>query len=116
MTTDIAATVLAALFFLHGLLLLALPKPVRTQMAILPGGTPFFRLIGLAEVLAAAGLTLPRWLGILPWLTPIAAAGLVPIMFGAAILHVRRFAYTQALGDAVVLAFVAAVAYLTLTY
>ncbi|MBV9174112.1 MAG: DoxX family protein [Chloroflexi bacterium] len=56
---------LAALFLLHGLTVLVLPRPVRTQMASLPGGPPFFRFIGFAEVLAAAGLTLPHWTGLL---------------------------------------------------
>ena len=114
MTAQIAPTILAALFLVHGLMLLILPTPLRAQMASLPGGPPFFRFIGLAEVLAAAGLTLPRWTGLLPWLTPLAAAGLLPIMLGAAVLHLRRSAYLQALGDALVLAFVAAVGYLTL--
>ena len=114
MTVEFAPTILAAVFFLHGLLLLVLPGPMRKQMADLPGGPPFFRFIGLAEVLAAAGLTLPRWSGLLPWLTPLAAAGLLPIMLGAAVLHLRRSAYLQAVGDALVLAFVAAVGYLTL--
>lgn len=114
MTAQLASTILAAVFFLHGVLLLVLPRSVRTQMASLPGGPPFFRLIGLAELLAAAGLTLPRWTGLLPWLAPLAAAGLLPIMLGAAVLHLRRSAYLQALGDTVVLAFVAVVGYLTL--
>jgi hypothetical protein len=83
-------------------------------MASLPGGPSFFRFIGLAEVLAAAGLTLPTSTGIMPWLTPLAAAGLLVIMLGAAVLHVRRMAYVQAVGDALVLAFVACVGYLTL--
>jgi hypothetical protein len=114
LNAGLAPTVLAAVFFLHGLLLLVLPAPVRKQMASLPGGPPLFRFIGLAEVAAAAGLTLPRWTGLLPWLTPLAAAGLLPIMLGAAVLHLRRSAYAQALGDAVILAVVATVAYLTI--
>ncbi len=48
------------------------------------------RLIGILEVLAAAGLILPQWTGILPWLTPLAAAGLVLTMMGSMILHMRR--------------------------
>ena len=59
MSIWLAQLILAALFLLHGLMLLALPTPMRKQMASLPGGPPFFRLIGLAELLAAAGLTLP---------------------------------------------------------
>jgi len=36
----------------------------------------FVRFVGLSEVLGALGLILPIFTGILPWLTPIAAAGL----------------------------------------
>lgn len=114
MSIWLAQLILAAVFLLHGLTLLALPAPMRKQMASLPGGPPFFRFIGLAELLAAGGLTLPTLTGIMPLLTPLAAAGLLVIMMGAAILHVRRAAYLQALGDAFVLLFVAAVGYLTL--
>lgn len=114
MTIWFAQLLLAALFLLHGVMLLVLPAPVRRQMSSLPGGPPFFRLIGLAEVLAAAGLTLPTVTGILSWVTPLAAAGLLVIMLGAAILHFRRAAYPQAVGDAVVLAFVTIVGYMTL--
>ncbi|MBV8719974.1 MAG: DoxX family protein [Chloroflexi bacterium] len=114
MSILVAQLLLAALFLLHGLTLLALPAPVRRQMASLPGGPPFFRFIGFAEVMAAAGLTLPTSTGILPWLTPLAAAGLVVIMLGAAVLHLRRVAYAQAVGDSLVLAFAAFVGYLTI--
>ena len=34
---------------------------------------PFVRLIGVSEILGAIGLILPRWLNILPILTPVAA-------------------------------------------
>ncbi len=47
------------------------------------------RLIGILEVLAAIGLILPVVTGILPWLTPVAAIGLVLTMIGAMILHIR---------------------------
>jgi uncharacterized membrane protein YphA (DoxX/SURF4 family) len=111
MTIALAQTILAAVFVLHGLMLVMLPTPMRKQMASLPGGPSFFRFIGLMEVLAAAGLTLPGWIGLLPWLTPLAAGGLLVIMLGAAILHLRRAAYPQFFGDAAVLAFVAVVGY-----
>jgi hypothetical protein len=114
MSVWFAQLLLAALFLLHGLMLLVLPAPVRRQMASLPGGPPFFRFIGVAEMLAAAGLTLPTSTGIMPWLTPLAAAGLLVVMLGAAVLHLRRMAFAQAVGDAVVLAFVAYVGYLTI--
>ena len=41
------------------------------------------RLIGTLELLAAVGLILPAVTGILPWLTPVAAIGLVLTMVGA---------------------------------
>ncbi len=61
------------------------------------------RLIGLLEVLAAIGLILPGWTGILTWLTPVAATGLVVLMALAALTHHRRgeermVALTGALG------------------
>ena len=48
------------------------------------------RLIGILEILGAIGLILPAVTGIWPWLTPLAAAGLVLTMVGAMITHVRR--------------------------
>jgi DoxX-like family len=114
MSIWLAQLILAVLFLIHGLMLLVLPTPLRSRMASLPGGPPFFRFIGVAEVLAAAGLTLPTWTGVVQWLTPLAAAGLLVIMVGAAVLHLRRAAYTEAIIDFTVLAFIAVVGYLTL--
>jgi uncharacterized membrane protein YphA (DoxX/SURF4 family) len=48
------------------------------------------RMIGIIEILAAVGLILPQWTGILPWLTPVSATGLVLTMMGSMILHMRR--------------------------
>ena len=48
------------------------------------------QLIGILEVLGAIGLILPAVTGIWPWLTPVAAIGLVLTMIGAMILHTRR--------------------------
>jgi hypothetical protein len=48
------------------------------------------KLIGLLEVLAAIGLVLPAALDIAPVLAPLAALGLVVMMAGAAVVHVRR--------------------------
>ncbi|TDW98640.1 DoxX family protein [Kribbella sp. VKM Ac-2566] len=46
-------------------------------------------LVGVTEVLAAAGLVLPKATGVLPWLTPLAAIGLAVIGLMAAGFHVR---------------------------
>jgi hypothetical protein len=45
-------------------------------------------LLGLAEVLGAIGLIVPQATGVLPILTPIAAACLVVLMIGAVKTHV----------------------------
>jgi uncharacterized membrane protein YphA (DoxX/SURF4 family) len=69
------------------------------------------KLIGGLEVLAALGLVLPAWTGIAPVLTPIAAAGLVLIMIGAGITHLRRGEANQLPINLVLLALAAVVAW-----
>jgi len=49
----------------------------------------FIRFIASMEVLGAIGLIVPWMTRILPWLTPLAAAGLGIIMMGAARSHTR---------------------------
>jgi putative oxidoreductase len=46
------------------------------------------KLIGLLEVLGAIGLILPSALRIKPWLTPLAAMGLLLTMLSAVGLHI----------------------------
>lgn len=48
------------------------------------------RAIGVLEVLAAVGLVLPALLDIAPVLVPLAAVGLVLLMAGVVVTHVRR--------------------------
>ena len=48
------------------------------------------KLIGIAEVLGGLGLVLPVLTGIVPILSPIAAACLLVIMIGAVVVHARR--------------------------
>jgi len=48
------------------------------------------RFIGVAEVLGGLGLILPAATRILPWLTPVAAAGLVLDMLLATLFHLVR--------------------------
>ena len=69
------------------------------------------KAIGLAEVLGAVGLILPALTGILPWLTPLAAIGLVLVMIGAAFTHFRRGESSNIIGNLVLLALAAFVAY-----
>jgi len=55
------------------------------------------KAIGAIEIVAAIGLVLPPAVGVLPNLAALAAAGLVGIMIGAAIVHVRRKEYMPSL-------------------
>lgn len=49
-----------------------------------------YKTLGVLEVCGAIGVVLPRLFGIAPVLTPLAAFGLVGLMIGAIVLHLRR--------------------------
>ena len=66
------------------------------------------KLIGTIEVLAAIGLILPQLTGILPWLVPLAAFGLVLTMIGAVMLHQRRGDGPKAIVQVIILLVMAA--------
>jgi DoxX-like protein len=76
--------VLAAIFLFSGAFKLLAPIDLVQQQLPLAGA--FIRFIGTVETLGAIGLVLPSLLRIQPSLTPLAAAGLVPLMAGATIL------------------------------
>ena len=84
--------VLAAAFLIAGTTKVLTPKEkLRERMAWVDDfSQTSVRLIGTAEILGALGLILPAATGIAPILTPFAAVGLIIIMIGAAITHVRR--------------------------
>ncbi len=65
----------------------------------------------MAEVLAAIGLILPWLTHILSWLTPLAAVGLVIVMIGAIIFHIRRQEYPNIIFNLILLVMAAFVAY-----
>jgi uncharacterized membrane protein YphA (DoxX/SURF4 family) len=73
---------LALAFLFAGSMKLLTPTATLAQLV---GSVPvtLVRFIGVCEVTGAIGLILPGLLRIRPWLTPIAAAGLVIIMSGA---------------------------------
>jgi uncharacterized membrane protein HdeD (DUF308 family) len=75
---------LAALFLFAGAMKLIMPLEALVAQSSLPGW--FLLFIGVAEVLGALGLILPGLAHIQTRLTPLAAAGLVIIMFGATAL------------------------------
>lgn len=72
---------------------------------------PLLRFIGLSEIAGALGLILPLLTGILPWLTPLAAALLGVVMVLASIFHVQRKEYGNVAANLVLLALAAFVAW-----
>jgi uncharacterized membrane protein YphA (DoxX/SURF4 family) len=80
---------LALAFLAHGWLFLTPPPEIAVQMnAALPRGFQLF--LGVAEVLAAVGLTLPGLTRIMPWLVAWAAAGLMIVTASATFFHLIR--------------------------
>ena len=82
-------------FVFHSYLMLR-PSPERLQsrgsyVLQMPVGLRLFA--GIAEGLAGLALVFPALLRVLPWLTSLAAAGLVLLMLGAIVFHVRRREY-----------------------
>jgi uncharacterized membrane protein YphA (DoxX/SURF4 family) len=69
------------------------------------------KAIGTLEVLAAVGLILPAALDIAPVLVPLAAVGLVLLMVGAIITHLRRHEVKAIVVNLVVLALAVLVAW-----
>ena len=67
--------------------------------------------IGVAELLGGLGLLLPALTGILPWLTPLAAAGLALIMLLAIGFHATRREWSAIGFNAVLLLLAVFVAY-----
>jgi DoxX-like family len=100
---------LAALFLFAGGAKLVLPLDQMAGPVALPGW--FLRFLGVAEVLGALGLVLPRLLRIRPGLTPLAAAGLVIIMIGATVVTLVGGMVAVALMNVVVALLAAFVAY-----
>ena len=102
---------LALAFFAHGCLLLFPPASIVAQMnASLPRWFQLF--IGVAEILAAVGLTLPGFTRIQPWLVSAAAAGLMIVMICATVFHLARGEVTSAITTVVLLAMATFVAYM----
>jgi uncharacterized membrane protein len=94
LTLWIIAGLLAAAFLAGGVIKLTQPKQ---KLATAPGGgwvedfSPgAVKAIGALEALAAVGLVLPAATGVAPILVPLAAVGLVLMMTGAIITHLRR--------------------------
>lgn len=83
---------LALVFLASGVIKLVRPKEkLQAQMAWVedfPGRA--VKGIGAVEIVGAAGLILPAVLHIAVVLTPLAAVGLLIVMIGAVVTHLRR--------------------------
>jgi hypothetical protein len=102
---------LALAFLAHGWLLLAPPADLIEKMNEIMS-TEFRVFLGIAEVLAAVGLTLPGLTRMLPTLVPVAAAGIMIVMVAATILHMQRGEIGSAITTLVLLATATFVAYM----
>ena len=101
---------LALAFFAHGWLMLSPPAELVEQMnASLPRWFQLF--IGVSEVLAAVGLTLPGLTRILPGLVVWAAVGIMVVMVSATVYHLRRGEMGAAVTTLVLLGIATFVAY-----
>ena len=100
---------LALVFLAHGVMLLIPPAAIAEQLnAALPRWFQLF--LGVAEILAAIGITLPALTRIQPWLTAWAAGGIMIVMVSATVFHVVRNEISSAVTTLVLLAMATAVA------
>ncbi len=104
----ILQVLLAVAFLAHGIMFLAPPPEIAVQMdAILPRWFQLF--LGVAEVLAAVGLTLPGLTRIRPELVPAAAVGVMIVTVSATVLHLVRSELSSAVITFVLFAMAAVV-------
>jgi len=109
----ICAAVLAVIYLGTGVMKLVRSKEQLAAMGLRwtedfsPG---VVKLLGALELLAAIGLILPALLHIAPVLGPLAASGLVLLMIGATVVHLRRKETRMAWGTLSLVAFAAFVA------
>lgn len=109
-TLWVLQVLLAVAFFAHGLLFLSPPPDIAALMnEALPRWFQLF--LGVAEILAAVGLTLPGVTRVLPGVVVWAAVGVMIVMISATIYHVVRAEISSAFITALLLAMAAFVAY-----
>ena len=110
-TLWVVQVLLALAFVAHGLMLLFPPANLIEQMNATMS-PPFRVFLGVAEVLAAVGLTLPGITRILPWLISAAAVGLMIVMISATVFHISRGEISAAITTTILLCLSTFVAYM----
>ncbi|MGL5849708.1 MAG: DoxX family protein [Phycicoccus sp.] len=103
---------LGLLFLLVGSMVMRAPRAAVVERApFAASGPPWApKALAAAQIAGALGLVLPMATGVLPWLTPAAAVGLVVVMVGAVLIHLRRRERRQLVFASVVLLLVLVVA------
>lgn len=103
---------LGVYFFITGIVHFVVPPGLPEQMAWMYELDPTLHyLSGTAEILAGLGLILPGVFRVQTRLVPLAALGLVLVMFGAAVWHLTRAEYQNIVMNGVLAALSAFVAY-----
>jgi putative oxidoreductase len=106
----ILQVLLAIAFAAHGWMFLFPPPEIAVQMdANLPRWFQLF--LGVAEVLAAVGLTVAALIRPLRWAVPAAAVGIMIVLASATIYHLMRGEISSSVITAVMLAMATFVAY-----
>jgi len=109
----ILQVLLALAFIAHGWLFLAPPPEIAAKMnEALPRWFQLF--LGVAEILAGIGLTLPGLTRIKPRLVVWAAGGIMIVMVSATVWHSMRGEISSAIVTLVLLAIATFVAYMRL--
>ena len=112
-TLWILQVLLAAAFIAHGWLLLAPPPEIAAKMLeSLPRW--FWVFLGIAEILAGIGLTVPGLTRIQPRLVIWAAVGIMIVMVSATVWHLARGEMSSAVVTLLLLAMATFVAYMRL--
>ena len=101
----IAQGLLAVLFGMAGVMKSSMPIPRLASMLKWPGAAPHWltRFIGVSELAGGIAMILPIMLDILPWLTPLAAAGFIVIQILGIGVHAQRKELAQTLPINIVL-------------
>jgi uncharacterized membrane protein YphA (DoxX/SURF4 family) len=109
----VVQVLLAVAFLAHGLMFL---NPPAELVAVMDASLPrWFRyFLGVMEVAAAAGLTLPGLTRIMPFLVGWAAVGVMIVTSSATVLHATRQEFGSAFTTLVLLLLATFVAYMRL--